>query len=318
MSTTGEEISVDIDAADAAAAVAPGKGAETTTVVTEVGAAGDKSALSPDEGLAKLGKQLEDERAARIAAETRANQAAEGEAKARTEVQTTQLDKIKGDIGQLKAVKPALRAKYAAALANQDFEAAAVVQEEMSDNSAALAQLEQHKGFLERQPKPVPRAPSDPVDEYIQRIGAKYPRSRAWVRAHPEFVRDPQKEKQMIAAHELAIARGYEADTDEYFKSVERTLDITPAATTSRAAAHVDDPDPLADSSATEEAGGRSVAPAAAPVTRGGNGTGSKTTHMTLTRDEAEMARAMFPDSKSPLEDYARNKAALKKEGKIQ
>ena len=57
-----------------------------------------KNTLSADEGIAKLQKQLDTERNARISAEKRAQEAAEREAKALGETQTTQLDLVKNAI----------------------------------------------------------------------------------------------------------------------------------------------------------------------------------------------------------------------------
>lgn len=318
MSTPTDEITIDLEAADAKAAVseaakrANGAAAPDIEVVPEIAddkaaepaKKAEKQALSPDEGLEKLKKDLETERAARQAAEQRANDAAAAEVKARTEVQTSQLDLVKGAIDRLTESSDMLEGQYEAALTAQDFKAAAKLQRQMADNSAKLIQLEAGKKALESAPKPTPRVQIDPVDEFTANLS---PASAAWVRAHPEFVRDKQKNGMMIAAHEFALKKGLRADTPEYFASVEKTLDITPAVVKT---------DPVADPTvdAAQATGGRSTAPAAAPVsrtTRGANG--HRANVVTLTPEEVEMAGIM---RMSP-EDYARNKVALKKEGKL-
>lgn len=315
MSTSNDEITLDMDALDAAAGKTEDKN-EKIVIDPEVAAkAGEAAPLSQDDGIEKLRKQLETERAARLAAENRAREAAEGEAAARTAVQSTQIDQIKGAISQVSQANDVLEEQYADLMASGDFKAAAKIQRQMGDNSAKLAQLEAGKSALERAPKPTPRPAVDPVEAYVSSIGAEFPRSKEWVRAHPEFVLDKKKEKQMLAAHELALARGYEADSDEYFRSIERTLDLGAPKTV--LPPHDNDPDPMVEVAAAKPAGGRNTGPAAAPVSRSGNGTGRKPGTITLTAEQREIARLNFPNSKDPDAEYAQNLVALKKEGKL-
>src|ERR1700761_1872744 len=191
MSTPTEEIAIDIDAADAKAAElaakngkngAAGDDAPAVEVdkVAEGAAKPDKAALSPEEGLEKLRKDLADERAGRLAAEQRANEASRGEAAARGEVQNSQLDLVKGAIERLTESSDTLEAQYADAMAAQDWKAAAKAQRQMADNSAKLTQLEAGKKALESAPKPTPRAPSDPVEQFAGNLS---PASATWVRA---------------------------------------------------------------------------------------------------------------------------------------
>lgn len=316
MSTPTDEISIDIDAADAkAVSEAAKKGANGSAgdpapvvdIVPDVAAPPkvDKAAPTPDEGLEKLKKDLADERAGRLAAEQRANDASRGEAAARGEVQTTQLDLVKGAIERLTESSDTLEGQLADAMSAQDFKAVAKLQRQMGDNSAKLIQLEAGKKALESAPKPTPRAPVDPVEQFTATLS---PASATWVRAHPEFVRDPHKNRQMIAAHELAMARGLKADSPEYFTSIEKTLDITaPVVVKADQAA-----DATAD--AAQAVGGRSAAPAAAPVSRSSNGShGNRPNVVRLTPEQVEVAKmnGMTP------EEYAREVVALRKEGRL-
>ena len=315
MSTPGEEISVEVGAVDEAAAkkaAAAAKNDPAVVVDPEVSArSGSGADLTPAEGVQKLQKQLEDERAARLAAETRANEAARGEAEAQTKVQQTQLDQVKGAIAQIGQSNDVLEDQYAEAMQAGDFKAAAKVQRQMGDNSAKIAQLEAGKTALERAPKPVPRVPTDPVEAFVAGMTAP---SAAWVRAHPDFVTDQHKNKQMIAAHEFALARGFKADTDDYFKSIEKTLDLPATVARTLPAHHDENPDPTAD--AARETGGRSGSPPAAPVSRSGNGAGGRPTTVKLTPEQVEAAYISFPDSKTPLQDYANQVLAIKRETK--
>lgn len=313
MSTPTDEIAVDLEAADAKAAEAAKKSANGAAadnidaVTAEVADAEpqkvEKTALTPDEGLEKLKQQLADANAGRLAAEQRANDASRGEAAARGEVQTSQLDLVNSAIERTNQNKAALKAKLSAAYTAQDFDAVAEVQSEMADNAANLTQLQAGKKALESAPKPTPRAPVDPVEQFVGQLS---PASATWVRAHPEFVRDPHKNQQMIAAHQLALARGLKADTPDYFASVEKTLDLTAPVVTK-----VDlQPDATAD--AAQAVGGR-AAPAAAPVSRSNGAHGNRPGVVKLTPAEVEAAE----NSGLTLEEYARNKVALRKEGKL-
>lgn len=267
--------------------------------------------LTPDAGLEKLKKQLADEQAARQDAERRAQEAAEGEARARGDAQASQLDQLKIAITQTTQANDTLEAKYAEALAAQDFAAAAKINREMATNSARLLALENGKDRLEKAPKPTPRVPTDPVEQFVSNMS---PQSAAWVRAHPEYVRDAKKNRQMIAAHELALSRDIKADTDEYFESIEETLRLKKAEAPRREDP-TNDPeneiDPMADTAKPVQ---RKASPPAAPVSRSGNGTGGgQSNRITLTRAQVEAAQA----SGLTLEEYAKNVAALKKEGRL-
>lgn len=316
MSTPTDEISIDLAAADAKAVSEAAKKSANGALLDDAPAIeiekgesepqkADKSAITPDEGLEKLKQQLADEKAGRQAAEQRANEASRGEAAARGEVQTSQLDLVKGAIERLTESSDTLEGQHADAMAAGDWKAAAKLQRQMGDNSAKLIQLEAGKKALESAPKPTPRAPVDPVEQFVGQLS---PASATWVRAHPEFVRDSHKNRQMIAAHELALARGLKADTPEYFASVEKTLDIA-----APAAAKVD-PAEDASADAAQATGGRTTAPAAAPVSRSANGAnGKRPRTMTLTAAEQETATM----NKMSFEEYARQKEALIKEGKL-
>jgi hypothetical protein len=302
-----DEIQVDIEELDHEAAKAAAKaktnGAADPEIAADAEKSGDSAVITPESGLEKLKKQLADEQAARRDADRRAAEAAESEARARGDAQTTQLDLIKSAIAQTTQANDALEAKYAEALSTQDFAVAAKINREMATNSARLLALENGKTQLEKAPKPTARAPVDQVEEFASRCT---PLSAQWVREHPDFVRDPNKNRQMIAAHELAMGRGIKADTDEYFASIEDTLRLRkqPEMTSP----DKDDDDPMKDAARP-----RAKAPPGAPVTRSGNGTGGRANTVTLSAAQVEAAAA----SGLTPEEYARNLLALKNEGRL-
>ena len=111
----------------------------------------------------------------------------------------------------------------------------------------------------------------------------------------------------MVAAHNLALARGKTVESDEYFATIERILDLNaPAEAPAEAAAAI-------DTAPQQATGGRASAPAAAPVSRGTTSNGSKPRTMTLTREMREMAHAMGMTD----QDYAKYRQQLIDEGAI-
>jgi hypothetical protein len=307
MSTSTDEIKIDLDEIDAKAAEKPAKRApkkdEPAPAALETPA---PAASDTEKGIEKLKKQLADEKSAREAAEARAREAESGEVAAKTDVQATQLDLVKNAITTVTQASDVLEGKYAEAAAAGDWASAAKIQRELAGNAARLLQLENGKVALEKAPKPTARPALDQVEEFANRCT---PKSADWVRAHPEFVRDNNKNRQMIAAHELAIGRGMKADTPEYFTDIEDTLRIAKR-----------DPVPENghdDESALTEAARpvseRSPPPAGAPVSRSGSGNGSRPNVVRLSADEREIAKLNGMTD----EEYARQKVALQKEGRL-
>lgn len=317
MSTPAEEVTVDLDATPGAevgerSQVAPDGsrvGAADVKIEVETAPEPEKApkkeaapVLTPDEGLEKLKKQLEDEKSARIAAENRARESSEAEVRARTESQGTQLDLVKSAIASITSSNALLQSRYRDARAANDIDAEFEIQKEMSSNAAKLLQLESGKNALEKAPKITPRVADDPVERLASQLS---PNSAAWVRSHSEYARDPVKYRKMIRAHEDALDDGFTADTPDYFAAIEQRLGVSQPRRD----------DPIHDEPTTEAARpstsrpSRQTAPPSAPVSRSGNGTGSSYAKnaVPLTADMQEMARLLFPDSKTPYEDYARN-----------
>ena len=249
--------------------------------------------MTLEEGVDELKQRLEAAEARARAAEEARHQAEMQVHEARGTVQETNLHLVTNAIDTLRQSNEIAKANYKAAMSNGDYDAAAGYQEEMANHAAKLLQLEQGKQALENTPqptKPVAR-PSDPVEAFASQLST---RSADWVRRHPQFVTDPRLNQKMIAAHNMAVADGHAADSDDYFAAVEGLLGVRKAATVE---------EPLSSASR------RSTPPPAAPVsreTRGGN-------VVRLTAEEREMAEMM----KMTPEEYAKNKVALKKEGRL-
>lgn len=314
MSTTPDDIVIDLDeidralAAEKAAKANKGKNPAPKDNI-EVAAAEaapkpeEKPILKPEEGIDKLKQQLAEERSAREEAEARLREASESEVRARTDSLDTQIHLVTTAIEKFEQQKQVLKANYAQALADQDYNAAADIQASMAENAADLVNLKQGKVALEKQPKPQPRAQPDIVEQFVQNMT---PRSASWVRAHPDFVRDARKNAKMIAAHNF-IKDDVKVDSDEYFSKIEEMLGLQ--ATPDPETPTPEEIDPMAETAKPV----RKAAPAAAPVTRSGNGAGKRTNTVTLTAEEREMARM----NEQTDEEYARNKVALQKEGRL-
>lgn len=289
-----EEIEIDFDAIDKV--VADGNNADI-----QVEEASDEAPveISAEEGLEAFKRKYEEERAARIDAERRAQAASEQVYRASNEVEDTNLQLVKSAINTVKNETATLKARYREAMAAGDYDFAAEVQEAMSLNAARLLQLENGKQAMEDRPRQAPPpAYTDPVEAFASQLT---PQSASWVRKHPEYVTNPRLNQKMIAAHNLAMADGIEPDTPDYFGYVENILGVREAPKNETA------------TSAAATPTQRRASPPAAPVTRNGTGTGSRPNVVRLTAEEREMASLM---GQTP-EEYARNKMALVKAGKI-
>ena len=264
-----------------------------------------KEAIEPQEGIQELKMKLEQERAARIEAEKQARAAYSSAAEAKNEVQDTNLQLVRNAIDTVKRNNDILKYNYSEAMSVGDYTKAAEIQETMGMNSAKLMELERGRSHMENAPKIAPVEPvrrSDPVEELASQLS---PRSADWVRRNPNCVTDPRMYQKMIAAHNIALADGYEPDSDDYFGQIEDTLKISRRVNTDY------DDDPTSGAAKVTQ---RRSAPPAAPVSRGGTGTGSRPNEVRLTREEIETARDLGMTEK----DYARNKMLLKKEGRLQ
>jgi hypothetical protein len=264
-----------------------------------------KEQIEPQEGIQELKMKLEQERAARIEAEKQARAAYSSAAEAKNEVQDTNLQLVRNAIDTVKRNNDILKYNYSEAMSVGDYTKAAELQETMGMNSAKLMELERGRSHMENAPKvvaPEPMRHSDPVEELASQLS---PRSADWVRRNPQCVTDPRMYQKMVAAHNIAVADGYTPDSDDYFGQIEDTLKISKRVNTDY------DDDPTSGAAKVTQ---RRSAPPAAPVSRGGGGTGSRPNEVRLTRDEIETARDLGMTEK----EYARNKMLLKKEGRMQ
>lgn len=265
-----------------------------------------KDAVDPNEAIQALKKQLDDSESARRQAESAARAEYERSQRAAREVEDTNLTLVNNAIETVKRESEILENNLAEAFASGDHRQAAAIQRQISANEARLLQLETGRDAMKSQPRPpAPPPRMDPVEALASTLS---PRSAEWVRRNPEYVRDARKMQEMVAAHQLTVARGAKPDTDEYFERVEAILGVGKKARSEEV-----DADPM--SSASAPAKGRIASPPAAPVSRGASGAGGnpRPNVVRLSAAEREMARDLGVSE----QEYARNKVALQREGKL-
>jgi len=272
------------------------------------GAAETRRVVEPEEGIEQLRGRLAAESAARQDAETRARNAEARASHAGSQADTSNIMVVESGLSQIKQQQDILKGQYRDALVAQDYDKAADIQMDISANAAKQLQLEQGLQGLKNRPKETPRQEvqrrADPVEEFASQLT---PLSAAWIRKNPTFVTDPNKMRKMIAAHNLAEANGIAGDTPEYFDFVEQTVGLKQERQEPQSGSEADAAEPLSEAAAPAK---RRSAPPAAPVNRGGS---NNPRTMTLSREEKEIAEA----TGQTYEEFARNKAALQREGKL-
>lgn len=263
--------------------------------------------LTPEEGIADLQRQLDIERARRAQVERERDQANRTAHIANLEKDDTNMQLVAGAISNLEAENNAMVADYATALRNGDFERGAEIQSDISSTQAKLLQLRNGLQAMQERPKAVPTQPvvGDPVEAFITQRGITQ-KSASWLRARPEYITDARLNRKMIAAHELAVADGIPADTDDYFAAIEKTLGVK-----SKAQPAVEDDEDATSGAAkaTQRRSSTSAAPAAAPVSRG------QPSRSTARLSAAE--REMAADLGMTDAEYANQKTKLIEEGRL-
>jgi len=200
---------------------------------------------------------------------------------------------------------------YADAMASGDYAAAGRAQRAMASAEAHLLRLQNEKAQAEQYIESLrtegrvqapPRQTFDPApqnqDPLEQMASRLTPKSAAWLRAHPEAAGQVEK---LTAAHASAVQfEGLTPETPEYFRYVEEKLGLTPP----------------------QKAPAKKImasAPVQSSSSMSSSRSGSNGSTMILSPAEVEQAVLNEPDlpRDKALEVYARNKAALIREGKL-
>lgn len=307
---TKNDDDIDIEIVDNPAeedeAPAEGKKAEATAAP----AADAGKPATADAGIDDLKRQLSEkeaealnERNARIAALRERDQIAE---RSRSEVEQSHYSVISNAMEAVQTAIDKAKGDLKAAWTEGDFDKAANLQAEISEKAAELVTLRAGKSQLEQQRKQPPRQPeqrqqAQPADPYASFT----PRTADWLRKHPEYLSDKTKNLKIVAAHNMAVADGHVPDSDSYFDYCEKFVGLKsePAKEEEQA------PAPRARAMPSAPVSGRSVS----------TSTGQPAGRITLTKDEADFAKANWPNL-SPADaykEYAKNKRQLAAEGRM-
>jgi hypothetical protein len=260
--------------------------------------------LEPEIGINELRAQLEQERQARFDAEKRAKEATESARSSKMDVERTNLQLLETAIESIKQDNLALKARMREAHAVGDTDTMFELQELVAKNTYKLENIEDGRRRLEHQIKqPKVETPSDPVEALASQLT---PKSADWVRRHPQCVTDQRLYQKMIASHNLAVADGFVPDSEEYFEFIESTMKLSPKRETRIEEVE----EPFSAAAAPTKA---RTSPPAAPVSRTASSGTPRQNVVRLSKDEREMAQMMGMTD----QEYARNKMALVKEGKL-
>ena len=278
---------------------------EEIKVITDDDSGADKGppVISAEDGIRELRRRLEAEHQGRLEAEHYAKYAREQASKAYEEVGETQFHLVSNALDTVRRDGDILKSQLRDAMNIGDHDRAAEIQEAMSTNAIRLNQLEAGKRDMETRPRqpafnPPPPPPPQPAyqDPLEQIAGAVSPRSASWIRANKDSLGNERALREMFRAHESAVDHGYAPDSDAYFQFVENRMGIS-------------DSRQQAASAPVQ----RKAAPPAAPVSRSGNGTGSRPNVVRLSSEQQEMAKNLGMTNA----EYAAQVVALRKEGKL-
>ena len=241
-------------------------------------------------------RELADARRIATEAEQRANAATNEATAAKTEVVETQYDTVVNGIASAQSEADTAEQAYQAAFTAGDAVAASKAQRKISEAVSRLGRLEEAKADLEavskRTEKPAEgqrtqqqttqrtAQTGDAVESFL---ATRTPKTAQWLRDHSDLATalamrvtgrgtsDQNKlGARLTAAHNMAEADGLEADTPEYFESIEKFIGLKKEAT-------------------KQQSQRRPGAPTT-PVSHSGGGTNGGGVEVKLTQGEAKAA----------------------------
>ena len=256
--------------------------------------------------LAEVKKREEMERIARQRAEQYAYQQAQNAQHHQNTAQSNQLRVIVNAMDATEQAALNAERTLKDAMASGDYDLAAKAQRAIAAAEAQMAQLERGKTELEyhlkvaegrvnepQQPQFAPQQPQDPVEALASRLT---PKSADWLRAHPEAA---HKVNKLTAAHQAAVElEGIAPESPEYFAYIEKSLGMASKGRKAMASAPVSSSSSMSSTQQSGYSGGT-----------------------TMRLSAAEVEQALLNDPELPrekaIENYARAKAALIREGKM-
>jgi len=208
--------------------------------------------------------------------------------------------------GELSGAKQALKN----AMSDGDFDKVADLSAEIGLLAARVRQFEDGKTALEMQRQngggqSQPRQGGDDRENYIQ---SRTPRTAAWLRKNDRFFSDRNFQQVVQGAHAIAVGRGIEPDSDEYFQFIDEQAGLRAsggaAGANGGSASAAGSTAPRQSPMPSAPAAGTALSTARQQVAAGS---------ISLTPEERELCRR---DGISEA-NYAKHKAALINEGRI-
>lgn len=157
----------------------------------------------------------------------------------------TAVDRVAVDLATTEAEIEAARGALYWAKENGDFASEVAAQEKLTSSVTKRENLTARAEAIQRQPMP------QTFEDHLSRFT---PRTADWMRRNRDWVMDPGKSNRLQSAHHVAVARGLEPDTDEYFDHVERTIGLRSGggrSSSGRVAADVDPRRPVSSDGRT-------------------------------------------------------------------
>lgn len=181
------------------------------------------------------------------------------------------------------------KAAYAASAQNGDWVAAGEAQSAMARAAARIDRLEDNKAAFETRREEAKKAPPTPsrqsAPDFETQISNLPGEAKTWLRAHPDYWTDPQKNKQIQSLHGYLVNHKHIAEfSKDYFDEIDVQLGFK-----------TNEPQPQA----TEPPAPRRSMPVSAPVSRDvPTPSGQRSNiRITLTAEQRDIARKSFTAS---------------------
>lgn len=223
--------------------------ATTEVVIDDAGGA--------DEGVESLRAQLQSEREKREAAEARAAELATERSKDQQVITDSRLLVIESTIQTKQGQKEALIKRIKEAKEAGDIDAETTAVDELQMVNIELRQATLGKDRLEQEIKDgTAKGGGDAIAAYTKDMP---PRSAQWIRDHPDYVTDQDKQSDLVAAHYSALSKKLVPNSTAYFEHIEQELGMRDS-----------DDGGQQEQRREEPATRRTLTPPAAPVSRAG------------------------------------------------
>jgi len=290
---------------------------EDSSLVEESIGHDDNEVLHTDEDFRKanevLQQQLDSNRRALEEARYREQYASKMAQDAMKEKAESQYHLVNNARDRVKTDQDMLKSMMSQAYQEQDFDRVADIQHAMNKNEFTLQELERGAEAMKNQPiqqvQPPRKVSMDDVIENLARDVEQNnsPRSAQWLRINKQYLQDQRSLNKMERAHYDAIDDGIRPESNEYFSYVENRLGI---GRSRQVEDQADEDNPMSSASAPTQ---KRAAPPAAPVTRSGNGTGTRSNAVRLTPEQREIAKISGQSDQQYFDELQR----AKKRGEI-